>query len=158
MKKPFTEEQEHIKPPFPAACLRPEFRARLLASMAGEKELARLAQLTPAPLSPAFRARLQDAVAEAARPSRHHFVTLRWQYGAAACVVLCAMVGSLFCIAPQEGHSEYPALQATASRVVSECASGTHYYDTMTIVAADKTVLRVRSNHQNHNTLSEDVI
>jgi len=157
MTKQFTEDKDDTQPPFPPTSLRSEFRARLLASMEAEQAIARAARLAPAAMSPAFRQRLLKSISSAPQRPRR-FVSLRWQYGAAASVVLCAMVGSLFCIAPQEGHTSAPTLRATASRGIRVSESGSQYYDTMTVVAADNTVLRVRSLPCNLCNLPEDVI
>ena len=157
MTKQFTEDKDDTQPPFPPTSLRPEFRACLLASMDAEQTIARAARLAPAALSPEFRERLLKSISSAPQRPRR-FVSLRWQYGAAACVVLCAVVGSMFCIAPQAGHTAPPTLHATASRLIRENGAGSQYYDTMTIVATDNTVLRVRSLPCNLCNLPEDVI
>ncbi|MBR5893991.1 MAG: hypothetical protein IKZ13_00435 [Akkermansia sp.] len=152
-----TDLMDVMPPPRSAAPLNPAYRERLLAAMLEAQAEARVETLAPAPLTEEFRARLQSCVsAEAMHYRRRRTFYLRWKYGAAACVVLCAVVSSFFSITPSEDNTSAP-LQAVASRTTTGNSPG-DYLDTLTIKAADNTVLRVRVPGHSVLPVSDDVI
>lgn len=157
MKNNPTDDIPEICSALRPAALPDALRGRLLAAIEEARVEARASALSPTPLRAEFRAHLHEQMrSEALRAPRRRYV-LRVQYGAAAGIVLCALVGSLFCISPGEPASR-DALLAVASHSVVQEGGKTYFLETMTISEDDNTVLRVRVPQQNHDTLPEDLI
>ena len=157
MKNTPTDDIPEICSALRPAAMPDALRGRLLAAIEDARVEARAAAQSPTPLRAEFRAHLHEQMrSEALRARRCRYV-LRVQYGAAAGIVLCALVGSLFCISPGEPASR-EALLAVASHSVVQEGGKTYFLETMTISEDDNTVLRVRVPQQNHDTLPEDLI
>lgn len=157
MKNNPTDDIPEICSALRPAALPDALRGRLLAAIAETQAEASASALSPTPLRAEFRAQLHEQMrSEALRAHRRRYV-LQVQYGAAACIVLCALVGSLFCILPGESEARAELL-AVASHSVVQQAGKTYYLETVTISEDDNTVLRVRIPQQNNTPQPEDLI